>query len=162
MGKPLEHYSERDRNELQRSTVALNLIVAGLEERIEPAQWHLDAAAQVPTELVRRPAAEPGDVDCGVVHARATDQIRSYRLRGDTVDEIARHARKVDVAPDSATLGGELVVRSVDTELHRLCDRRYLSARRKRERDKRHAHKGSYEKRTLQNNSWLLEASVPG
>src|SRR5450759_1178457 len=85
-GKPLEHHSERDRNELERYTVALNLVVAGFEEGVEPTQRHLDAAAQVPAELViRSAAAECRDHDRGVVEARATDQIRCDDLRRDAV-----------------------------------------------------------------------------
>ena len=44
-----------------------------------------------------------------------------------------------------------------NTELHRLCNRRCLSARLKGCRDKRRAREGNNEKRTLQSNSLLME-----
>jgi len=57
----LEHHTEGDRDVLQRATVALNLIVPGLDECVEPAQWHADSAASIPAEMIvscARTAAE--------------------------------------------------------------------------------------------------------
>src|SRR6266496_4566604 len=114
-----EHYSEGDRNELQRRGITdLDLVVARLDERIEAAQRHCNSAAYVPAEVVVRSAAEPGKVDSSVVPAGATDRVGRERRRRELVHEIASHAGEVNVTT-CTVLQTEAVVGTVNSDPER-------------------------------------------
>src|ERR1700674_75881 len=108
----VEHPSEGDRNELQRSAGDLDLVVPGLEERLESAQGYRDAASEIPSKIVFGGGAATRDADRRVVPTGATNEVRRHARRRYLVNQVARDAGKMRVS--TATFAAELVIRCVD------------------------------------------------
>src|SRR5712675_133284 len=116
LGCRLEQYSDRNRNEARRSTVGAadtDAIVTRLDESLKArAQRNLDAATDIPAEVILRaggaPAVEPG---ARTIKTSAADRIgcKSHAQR-QLIDHIARERGNVYAA--AAAIEAKLVVGS--------------------------------------------------
>src|ERR1051325_324960 len=114
----LEHYTERDRDVLDRTVVSLDLGVLRFDEGVEPAQRQVQTAANGPAKLAFRVAKQSGDTGPYSVPTCATEQIRGDRRRRDLVDEIPGDVCKVDVTVESL-LEPEAAVAAVNANTER-------------------------------------------
>src|SRR6266550_7800752 len=116
--KSLEHDSERNRNELHRSSVGRDAVITRLDERMEYRQRQIDTSAGVPAEVVVSLAGRTSNRRGRHVESSAADQVRRDADARQTPYDVTRRASDVELGWNTRLLT-KLVVRAIDAQANR-------------------------------------------
>src|SRR4051812_46257521 len=93
----LEHDSESNRNELQRSTVDRNVVVTRFDKGLGECNREADTSAGVPAEVVLSAAGKARSSHGRHIDARATDQVGRDANTGELEHDVTGRAHDVEL-----------------------------------------------------------------
>src|SRR5439155_13192966 len=112
----LEHHSESNRNKARGSAALGNPVVAGFDERLEPAERNVRPLANVEAKVIRRRASSHAAGN--VIETQATDRVRRNPHTRHGHYDVSGHAGEFRLHVCRA-LRSKLIVRHVGPESDR-------------------------------------------